>query len=735
MLTFKSLSLNDVVYFKQSKIDLDQRGITAIIGENRNADLEGRRNGAGKSLLVSALAHLKYGDVHNSSRSTRHSLLDQPTSSISWSIDIEDQQWLITKKRQNKVIRWSLFKNNEDQEPRTAQIAEDIINKIIPWTEEEFYTSVYLDSRRPNFLQMGTPAARHSYFTELFRLDSFEGVKKYFLNIERELDTLQIKLDTYLEQNNDLQWVEFFDKGQCLSEIEKLSNKLEDKKIKLEEHCASQRDKSNYIKYKDKLLSADKYDADRYSYLKEQEKQWTLYNDHLPEKKEYKIQMDRYNKDRATALELGITTEKELNLRIKQLIKEQNNYENLISIYKKNSKRYQVLVKKKANYDKYNKQARKIAQVSVDVIDHKLSQLDKDIEQLKIHKKGHCDKCGSTLDIERGSKKLKWLRSKRETLLNDLDTARERDTLIKLAGSWTDQEQEELVSLKNNPRPEEPDTYILDKLEDLDLTSPKKPKKVAKPSIELDKLLVELSQQKTFKEHNLIVQELRFSIERGRKVGNIDQIINKTTRGIKRLEDKLFTLKQDMRDYEKDNLSYTRLLKKIDRLHSKLEDKPLVEALIKAYSPKGLKIFVMQNLAEKIVQNLNAFSHLLFPEPFTFDITIEQNVFSIWAKRGDKISDIKYLSGAESRAFSLLWMISILPLIPNDRRCNLIILDEVTSGLDEPTQDLLINKFLPELNHIVPHVIFITPSHADYPVVDRTIKVIKERNCSTLEHT
>ena len=159
-----------------------------------------------------------------------------------------------------------------------------------------------------------------------------------------------------------------------------------------------------------------------------------------------------------------------------------------------------------------------------------------------------------------------------------------------------------------------------------------------------------------------------------------------------------------------------------------------MEALVDAYGQKGLKLLVMQNISKKIEQNLNKYAHLLFPEAFTFNIVVDSNVFDIFATRSDKrVSDIRFLSGAESRAFSLLWAISILPLIPASRRSNMIILDEFEAGLDEVTRNLLINDFLPALNEIVPHIVFITPYYYEPTQDRRVVTVVKQGQISKLE--
>jgi ABC-type transport system involved in cytochrome bd biosynthesis fused ATPase/permease subunit len=94
------------------------------------------------------------------------------------------------------------------------------------------------------------------------------------------------------------------------------------------------------------------------------------------------------------------------------------------------------------------------------------------------------------------------------------------------------------------------------------------------------------------------------------------------------------------------------------------------------------------------------------------------------------------MSGAESRLFQLLFLISVLPLIPSNKRLNLVILDEFEAGLDDESKHRVIHEFLPQLLSVTHHIIFVTPfdppSNVDQ---SRVITVVKSSDTSTLEET
>ena len=121
-------------------------------------------------------------------------------------------------------------------------------------------------------------------------------------------------------------------------------------------------------------------------------------------------------------------------------------------------------------------------------------------------------------------------------------------------------------------------------------------------------------------------------------------------------------------------------------------------------------------------------------EPFTFNIVVEKRDLQILATRSNKTSDVRYLSGSESRCFQLLCLISILSLLPSAKRTNVCILDEMDAGCDEGTTKMFYESFLPELRNIVPSVVVITPlqDHGYYINEDRSYLIKKVAGESTI---
>ncbi len=150
-------------------------------------------------------------------------------------------------------------------------------------------------------------------------------------------------------------------------------------------------------------------------------------------------------------------------------------------------------------------------------------------------------------------------------------------------------------------------------------------------------------------------------------------------------------------------------------IQADIGNKQILEALVNAYGPKGLKIRAIKNICSMLEANFNVYSQYIYNEDFKFKITVEPTGILVDVDRGrDFVSDVRMLSGAESDCFKLMFLTSLLPLMPSERRTNLLILDEPDSHMDPVVREKFIHDFLPQLQTVVPHIIVITPNDDSY---------------------
>lgn len=167
-------------------------------------------------------------------------------------------------------------------------------------------------------------------------------------------------------------------------------------------------------------------------------------------------------------------------------------------------------------------------------------------------------------------------------------------------------------------------------------------------------------------------------------------------------------------------------------LEKALFDMPVLKAFEDTYGQKGLKNLAIQRVCQTIESNMNTNASLLFDEPIKFTIEVSETEMNILAHREYQkeasIADIRRLSGAEGRAVNLLLPMSILPLVPSERRLNLMVLDEPTANMDEPAVDMVINKFLPKLQTLVPHVVVLSPIELPVDIDDAEVWTVTREN-------
>lgn len=174
-------------------------------------------------------------------------------------------------------------------------------------------------------------------------------------------------------------------------------------------------------------------------------------------------------------------------------------------------------------------------------------------------------------------------------------------------------------------------------------------------------------------------------------------------------------------------------------IQSLLEDKHILKVLQDAYSNKGIRMNTLSDICSRLESNLNYWSWTVFPEPIHFSIEVTQTKVDILAYRSpctewERVSDVRQLSGGEMRAFNLLLLLSLLPLIPDSRRTNIVILDECTANMDNPTKHLVYEQYIPLLSEIVPHVIVLDTGTT--PIDDALeLYAVKENGTTTLQET
>ena len=312
MKVLKKIDYIDVVYFRKASLVLDAEGTTFVTGLNRNSSKGRKSNGAGKTLLVSGVSHLRHGSPVGTAQSLhRNSLLSSPNSRMEWEIENPEGNWRFAKYRQGKAIKWDVSLNGEPLLFKTATQAEQAAAKVFDFNDEEFYSTVYLDSRRPNPVLHGTGTARQAFLSGLFRLEGYAAIKSWFVERLKDARAKEAAMreleDAVRDVSGDAKDV---DKAKTrLAKLDGQVDELEKKAVGLRDDLETRR---SFDLFRKLGKSAAKYDKDVLKKAEDVLHAWRQYEANEDFRKEQMERLAVYEKD-AAALKRTLKEAREKN--------------------------------------------------------------------------------------------------------------------------------------------------------------------------------------------------------------------------------------------------------------------------------------------------------------------------------------------------------------------------------------------------------------------------------------
>ena len=767
MLRLTGLRLSGVAYFRGAELDLGWRGTTFITGENRNAQAAGRRNGAGKSLLLAPLAHLAFGDPTGLPKSlSRHSLLTEDGSRIEWTLEAGGSEWVLAKERRGRGIKWSAHRDGVDLKPRTASVAESMAAELVPFSEEEFHTLVYLDSRRPSPLLMGSPAARQSYLTGLLRVDEFDRLREWVRDAASAKRQLAAERDALAGTLPD----DAPDPADARKSLDKVERRLGRAKRSLDRARSDLKARLLFERHRGGLAVSEGFDPDRWSALRRMEKEHAA----AARARAAREAWDAARRDWA----------KGVRQRMSDLGWEGSGTAAASAWLEDELRSAARMVRA----DERLRSERASAQDRIDRLDARChrqidilegiqpgadpsvlpaiiwaakaelsdardgrTRLDAELRRLEALGGDECPTCGGPVDQDEISARRERVAAslKRLPKLGPLES-RLRG-LERADAAWSSDDQEERQSALDDLSrlPEPGDRKALERRardlrRALDLLAAKPggapAHGPAAPEMDADAVSAELESLDAAHRAWADVKAVRADAEKGRSLPPSEELrdaVDGWQRKALDLERKAAAAAARLRDAERMGRRRRDVEDRLAAMDAELADAPVLSRLMDAYGSKGLRQVVLKDAADRICGNMNRFAPLLFAERMEFSAEVGSGGIGLLARRSDgRVSDVRHLSGAESRLFSLVWLLGTLPLVPSSRRCNLVVLDEFEANLDRPTREMLVGEYLPALNEVVDHVIFVTPNDPPEPGHGRRVlTVVKDGESSTVKET
>jgi len=784
-----SLTLKNIVLFKDATLPLNNKGVTVIRGFNKDADRtneEDNTNGSGKSLLMSALANIIVDTdavTQEIKSRAKKDFFAEKGSEIILDFTSAKKNVVLHKKAKGKSLEYAIVEDGKDTKIRGMQNAVDRIKKFFPYTEEEFFTLYYIDSRRANPLQFGSATERLAFFTNLFKLNSYDQIRKQLNGMLTGLKNKDSqRLEIIVREIKDIE-----DELSKLPEERKLESKLQalvinqDSYNKLIGFYHSVSNKYNTVKANRKVFQSflevseslglkvskgrhidklAKKVSQEIKHIKSLEKEINEYQDYLSELKSYE-------RTKTKLFEAYKKAKKTLDTdAYSKYLKACKDYKELDSIQPPSKPEYnaehftraRALAKELKVKQKDVEKLIESYQEKASDCRSELNNNTKAINALsELVKEKECPTCQQPLDKKQTQKLIESIEKKSETLASDF--GKHSSMIAKLSSVsiyyetkplLEKYEEEKAVYERKKSQVEElkATTKKLKKHADMyedykdckvKLKGLKKPKRVEKPKdidssrlsslekwLELSGVISSVFDTMLNTDYKEIKQQYKSLLEEveGRK-----ESVSKTNNQIPEVSAQLENVKINKKKLEKLN-------KQKIELEEALKDVPVLELLVDAYSNKGLKLIVVRQIAKMIERNMNHYAPLIYKEPITFKFEVSENRFDIYMERKYKkkvrVSDVRRLSGAEGRGFSFLLPLAILPLIPKNKRLNVMVLDEPTVNLDNSTKNLFMNSFIPKLCKVIEHIIVVTPLDDNYPN-QKEYTVVKQNGYSSLQ--
>lgn len=762
MIEFHGVGAENVVYFKKAYTSLNQNPITFVRGSNLDADpATPTGNGSGKSLFFGLIPTVTYASPPTSKKKKAKKEILSKASKIE--LDLKGADGHDYKIIQSPT-KYTIFKNGEDIQIRTTPLAEAYIrDNIFPLSEIEYYTHGFISTLRPYLLRDDTDANRLEHFSSIFRLNNYDELRGHFSKQVRSIKDNEIRLSVLEQKALTLKErlakvrkrVTKGDLSKAREEHKALDAKIQ-KEVEQEFNLVKMQETLRTLltieKELDELRSKYEYKdhpSKRVAILKEQKalvKKWESYNSLL---KAYKKNI-KATQEKLNALELPRNSRKELETELSQLKDKIEALEAKIEKAEEQRDEYERL-KKKAK--PVVAELEELGYSKSDKIDLKADyqpEIDSLRTQLRLknllnhdHLDGNsCPTCMSDIDIKNIKKlvndakeKLPKLEAKQraQELHKQIKELRIKIAEIKFDAGEFESMEKRKESLDTDFEKVRESIKLWKRHDELksvlaDIEKPKAPKEESDTKLSYDELdehidlcneiLSHVASKTKLLERNPELSEFKSVKNVKVKVEEVKAQIDKLSESLTEKRKRLATISEGIEKqaaYKSEFDLYTKELSDISaeiaELKPSLEDKKILDVLLKAYSSKGLKVIVANDICSRLEENLNFYRHLIFAEPFTFSVNASDTGLSIRVDRGnDKESDVRNLSGAESNCFNLLFVISILPLIPEHRRLNMIVLDEPSAHMDKVSQQIFVERYLPALMEVVPHIYIITPN-------------------------
>lgn len=758
MQTLLGAQYRQTLLFGDVNLNLNPGGIVTVSGKNlnvRRTGVEYDTNAVGKSVLFSSLANVLYerGALHESAKSKKELYGDALGCSRIYHRTEDGVEYCYEQAKSGKYV---VYENGEPLKHDKVANSVSTMQTLFPVCEDAWHHLVVLSSAHPAPFMMAKPEARRNFFSELFNYAYFDELASMAKRQITEKSKTASKLEGFASSiatlRASLSQIPEVDESELESDLNTL--------LELQDKINGRLSLAEFTKIKKRLgeLEVELDDEVDEKHLEAAKAYLEKTQDHVSKlsvkiafseskKKEllaYKEDSREFRESLESLADFNISEDpkqavSDINalLALLELVGDEDIHA-LASVQVLNLTKRDILAFRETYAEQQVLEAEKTS------IEHSLAGIRKVLKNIKGHAK--CPFCASDVDEDHFRAELKRLSDELDVVDEKLDAivTKEFRSLARYANNLSNNSFcKSLTSgvdwckLKKIESSRSVLKLVLRQAKRLqDRVPPEGTQDVAELKDRLNnvKLKREKAQEYIDFANNLgsLATEYR---KLKKKVAGLDE--DEMQQDL----EELVALKRSVEERQKHQekresfLSMIAQIKKDSAKEAKvLEDIPALEVLVRAYSTKGLRLSAISAIAQTLSSSLNENAHMLFSEPFSFDVNITDTRFDIMVDRSPESSDIRKLSKSEQRRFSMLYAYCLNELIPPSSRSNLIVLDEMEDGSSDVNRKLYREVFLPHLNSVVPNVFVVSPLKEMQEVPGtRTLFVVKDGDSSHVE--
>lgn len=723
MLILRRFSVEGVSPFKKKQVFEFKPGISVVYGLNKVTPASRNGNGSGKSRLLKTVPGVIFP---NPLTGTAKDRVKTGVRTLELSHNGEDYSFVKTGSK------LKIYNSKGKPVGRSVTETREWLAQNLDLNEEKFAATTYIDALRHHPLVKGTTPERKLFLNQFFELDKIDRERKLINGAVSKLSHVQQayidleqrseKLTALLEGATPL--------AKLKSQFEKSSAKLQQlqdraaQAMEIRRLVEFMKDNKELIQQLDTALAGDKLTEDRFSKIVKQTREELGENTERLELAqawhEYKLKFSAYE---AAVAELPKSVRRALN---------DGKAESAQAHYTK-------YLDAKERLSRIGKISRPEKPERVDEPGSDLVKCVADLTRLEIQYKhaqelntGSCPTCGQDVKLQNPDdmkNKIRYLKGEVNRWEDYRQYKRDR-TRWKEEIHEYEQQLEEREKLQKRMEAYKEGYELHLHFREL----PVKPKEWT-------------GKRYPLKEYSVMVEQDRERLRTLKMLHpNIQLIIDyraldsrefdaDVLKQVGELADRHASIGAELELTRERRRQLKQIQAEMEELEADRRTLRDLKTLAQGYSDKVLKRMAVNQISSLLMAQVNKFASRVFPEDFRFEMNWESSDIDILVHRrfGKRVetSDVRELSGAESRLLTYVMVLALMTFIPESKRSSVLIMDEPTANMSPEIIESF-KQLLEVMATVIPTVVVVTPMPEEVYDGATCYTVVKRNGLSTI---